>query len=169
VSPLVSRHGASDRGLGGGRLPATLVAVIGVLVVAVAVAGLAAQAVRGNRTVSVQRDARTTHDAALDDAFYHCIAVQAHSLVSPGQPVLLVDDLADLITLLKGVGSWVTIANPPSTAVASLSLQNGVRGGGACLGTQVIARTPHARRGAPIRIGSGASVPGHGPPPAPPL
>jgi len=170
VSPVVSRHGAPVRGSGvGGRLPSTLVAATGIVVAVVAVASLAGQAVRGNRTVGVQRDARTVHDAALDDAFYHCIEVQARSLVSPGQPVLLTDDLSDLITLLKGVGSWVTIANPPSTAVARLMLRDNLTGGGACLGTVVVARYTHPGAGRAVRIGTGASVPGHGPPPAPPL
>jgi hypothetical protein len=146
-----------------------VVTAVGILIAAVAAAGLAGQAGRGNRTVGVQRDARTVYDAALDDAFYRCIEVQARSLVSPGEPVLLEDNLADLVTLLKGVGSWVTIANPPSTAVARLSLRDGVSGGGACLGTQVEARYTHPVRGRTVRIGTGASVPGHGPPPAPPL
>ena len=74
--------------------------IVGAGVVIVAIAALGVQAVRGNRTVSVQRDAHTIHDAALDDAFYNCIDVQAHSLVSPDEPVLLVANLGDLVTLL---------------------------------------------------------------------
>jgi hypothetical protein len=96
--------------------------------------------------------------------------VQTHSLVSPGQPVLLdPSNLADFITLLKGVGSWVRIADPPSRAVATLSLRDDVPGSGACLGTQVVARYPGRRGGSTVRVGTGASVAGHGPPPAPPL
>lgn len=146
--------------------------LVGSGIVLVALAGLTVQAARGNRTVSVQRDAHTIHDAALDNAFYHCIDVQAHSLVSPGEPVSLptaLSDLGDVVTLLKGVGSWVTFANPPSSAGVRLSLRDNVAGAGTCLGTEVIATYPKAHHKVTVRIGSGSSVAGKGPPPAPPL
>jgi hypothetical protein len=146
-----------------------MVTIVGVVVIVVAVAALGVQAVRGNRTVGVQRHALTIRDAALDDAFYHCIDVQTRSLISPGEPVVFDDNLGDIVTMIKGVGSWVTIANPYSTAVARLSLRNNVSGSGACLGTVVIARYARPHHGVRIGIGSGASVPGTGPPPAPPL
>jgi hypothetical protein len=158
------------RFIGRGRLPRAVVALIGLVVVVVSLAGLGVQAIRGNRTVSVQRAAVTIRNAALDDAFYRCIDVQARSLVAPGEPVVFsVQDLGDIVTLIKAVGSWVTIANPFSTAVARLSLRNHVTGGGACLGTVVIATSSAPHHGTRIRVGSGASVPGIGPPPAPPL
>jgi hypothetical protein len=144
----------------------------GLAVVAVALVGLGVQAVRGNRTVNVQRTALTIHHAALDDAFYHCIDVQAHSLVTPSEPILFSDNvanLADLVTMIKAVGAWVTIADPTASAVAHLGLRDNVTGRGACLGTVVVATysTPH--HGVRVRIGSGSSVPGIGPPPAPPF
>jgi hypothetical protein len=119
--------------------------------------------------VGVQRDAVTIRDAAVDDAFYHCIDVQTRSLISPGEPVVFDDTLGDIVTMIKGVGSWVTNANPYSTAVARLSLRNNVSGPGACLGTVVIATYLRPHHGERVGIGSGASVPGTGPPPAPPL
>jgi len=142
---------------------------VGLAVTVVALVGLGLEAVNGDRVVQVQRATLTIRDATLDNAFYHCIDVQALSLVSPGEPVLLGDDLGSVITLLKGVGSWVTIADPASSAVAHLSLRSVASDRGACLGTVVVATyaTPH--QGPSVRIGSGASVPGHGPPPAPPL
>jgi hypothetical protein len=135
----------------------------------VAVVALTGQAVRGNRTVGVQRTAMVERDAALDDAFYHCLDVQARSLVRPGEPLELRDDLAHLVTLIKAVGSWVTIADPASSAVAQLSLRDGVKDKGACLGTVVVARFPGPGHSFTERVGTGASVPGTGPPPAPPL
>jgi hypothetical protein len=145
------------------------VTVVGAIVLLGAVAGLAVQAYRGNRTVAVQLQPKAVRDAALDNAFYRCIDVQTRSLVSPDQPVLLdPSNLSDYITLLKGVGSWVRIADPPSSAVARLSLRDDVHGSGACLGTQVVARYPQHHH-VTVRVGTGASVPGHGPPPAPPL
>ncbi len=134
-----------------------------------ALVGLGVQAVRGNRTVGVQRQAMTIHNAKLDDSFYRCIDVQARSLVSPSQPVVITGSLGDLVTLIKGVGSWVTIANPFSSATARLSLRDNVAGRHACLGTVVVATYPKPGHRSVVRVGSGASVPGQGPPPAPPL
>jgi hypothetical protein len=105
----------------------------------------------------------------LDDAFDHCLDVQARSLISPGEPIVFDANLADLVTLIKGVGSWVTIADPASSAVVRLSLRNNVSGGGACLGTVVVATSTTPGHGVKVRLGSGSSVPGKGPPPAPPL
>ena len=128
-----------------------------------------AQAVAGTRTVSAQLHATAEHDAQLDDAFYACIDTQARSLVSPGQSVTLgPTNLSDLVTLLKAVGSWVTVADPPSSASAVLS-RRPVHGHGACLGTVVVATYPSSHGGTRTRVGTGASVPGTGPPPAPPL
>lgn len=142
---------------------------VAIIVVVVAVVAMTGQAVRGNRTVGIQRTAAVERNATLDNAFYHCLDVQARSLVSPGQPVELVNDLADMVTLLKVVGSWVTVADPASSAVAQLSLRDNVKGKGACLGTVVVARFPGPGHSFTERVGTGASVPGNGPPPAPPL
>jgi hypothetical protein len=141
----------------------------GLVIGAVAIVGLGVQAVRANRTVSFQRDARTVREAQLDNAFYRCLDVQARSLVSPREPVWFVGDLAGFVTLFKGVGSWVTIADQSSSAKVKLSLQHGVTGRQACLGTVVVGMYAMPHGGVMMRIGSGASVPGIGLPPAPPL
>lgn len=152
------------------RVPTGLIVTLGLALSVVAVVGMAANAVGANRTVSVQRSKATVEDTALDNAFYHCLDVQVRSLVSPDQPVTLADpNLADFITLLKGVGGWVKVADPPGSAVAFLTLRDGVTGRDACLGTVAVA-TFHEKGGRTVvKIGSGASVPGSGPPPAPPL
>jgi hypothetical protein len=147
-----------------------LLTAVSCLVVAVALVALVGQAVRGNRTVGVQLAAHAVHDARVDDAFYRCIDVQAHSLVPPGRTVTLsTDNLADLVTMVKGFGSWVTVADPPSRADVVLTLRDDVPGPGTCLGTQVVAtgRGPGGRT--TVRVGTGAQVAGEGPPPAPPL
>ena len=174
ASGAVIEDGSSRRTSGFGRLPGALVVIVGTGVIILALTGLTVQAFRGDRTVSVQRDAHTIHDAALDNAFYNCIDVQAHSLAKTGEPVSLtappdLSGLGDVVTLLKGVGSWVTFADPPSTAAVRLSLRNNVTGAGACLGTEVIGTYPKPHHRVSVRIGSGASVAGMGPPPAPPL
>ena len=63
--------------------------------------------------------------------------------------------LGDLVTLLKGAGSWVTIADPASTAVVRLSLRDDVTGDRACLGTVVVATyaKPHRRGQRSHRVG----------------
>ncbi len=153
-----------------GGVRTALVAVVSALLVVVALVALAGQAVRGNRVVDVQLDPHTVHDAAVDDAFYACLDTQAHSLVRPGQTVTLsTDNLADVVTMIKGFGSWVTVADPASEADVVLTLHDGSAGPGTCLGTTVVAtyRGPDGRT--TVRVGTGAQGPGHGPPPAPPL
>jgi hypothetical protein len=106
--------------------------------------------------------------------------VQARSLVSPGQPVTLdvrpgqpikpdLAGLSVLVTMLKGVGSGITIASPPTKAVADLSLRKVASGDRARLGGVVVAYSTQAHDGVRIRVGSGANVAGTRPPPAPPL
>jgi hypothetical protein len=136
----------------------------------VAVAALGIQAARGNTVVSGQSSAATTRDAQLDDSFYRCLDVQVRTLVRPGQTVSLGGgNLADVVTFLKAVGSWVTVADPASAADVSLSLRDRTGLPGSCLGTVVVGSTRAAGGGTVVRVGTGARVPGHGPPPAPPL
>ena len=153
---------------------------MGMAVVIVALVGLGGQAIRGNRTVTQQQDEAAAHAAFLDNAFYRCLDVQARSLVSPGQPVTLdvrpgqpikpdLAGLSVLVTMLKAVGSWITVASPPTKAVADLSLRQVASGDGACLGTVVVVHYAQPHNGVRIRVGSGAQVAGTGPPPAPPL
>ena len=147
-----------------------LVAVAGALVLAVALIALVGQAVRGNRVVDSQLGAHAMHDASIDDAFYACIDTQARSLVKRGQTVTLGgDNLADVVTMIKGFGAWVPVADPASRADVTLALHDGPGGPGTCLGTRVVGtyRGPGGR--SVVRFGSGASVAGQGPPPAPPL
>ncbi len=151
------------------RVHRLLVTVVAGAVAAVALAGLGVQAARGNTVVSAQSSPATVHDARVDDAFYRCLDVQVRSLVHPGQTVSFrADDLAGLVTLLKAVGSWVTVADPPSAADVSLSLRNGPSRPGACLGTVVVSTSRVGGREV-VRVGTGAQVAGNGPPPAPPL
>jgi hypothetical protein len=147
-----------------------LVTVVSALVAAVALVALVGQAVRGDRTVQAQLAPAAVHDASVDDAFYRCIDVQAHSLVRPGRTVALsTDNLADVVTMIKGFGSWVTVADPSSSAAVVLTLHDGPAGPGTCLGTRVAATTVGPGGVRVVRLGTGAEVPGQGPPPAPPL
>lgn len=152
---------------GPGRLSVRLAAAA---VAVVAGVSLVVQAVRSSSTVSGQSAPVVVHDAALDNAFYDCLDRQAHSVVRPGESVTLsTSNLADVITLIKGVGSWVTVADPPSSAQVVLTLRTGHPGPGTCLGTVVVATSTGPGGRPVVRIGHGAQVPGTGPPPAPPL
>ena len=147
-----------------------VVTVVSALVVLVAVVALAGQAVRGDRVVGAQLSARSVHDATVDDAFYRCLDVQAHSLVRPGQTVALsTDNLADVITMIKGFGAWVTVADPAGRADVVLTLHDGPAAPGTCLGTRVVATSVGPGGVRVVRLGTGAEVAGQGPPPAPPL
>ncbi len=147
-----------------------LVTAVSCLVAVVALAALTGQAVRGYSTVSAQMDGHAVHDAEVDDAFYRCIDIQAHSLVTTKQAVRLgTENLADVITMIKGFGSWVTVAEPASRAEVVLTLRNDAPGPDACLGTRVVATSVGMDGRTTIRLGTGDHVVGHGPPPAPPL
>ena len=147
-----------------------LVAVTGVGVVVVAAAALGVQAARGTAIVSAQSSPGVEHQARVDDAFYSCLAIQARSIVGPGQTVALrPHNIVDLVTLVKAVGSWARVADPPATAAVTLSLTTGPGGPGTCLGTRVIGRLSGPGGTVVTKVGTGAQVPGQGPPPAPPL
>lgn len=151
-------------------MQSVVVTVAGVLVAVVALVALVGQAVRGDRTVGVQLSAPAVRDATVDDAFYRCLDVQARSLVRPGQSVALrTDNLADVVTMIKGFGSWVTVADPASRADVVLTLRDGPAGPGTCLGTRVVGTSTGPGGTRVVRLGTGAQVAGPGPPPAPPL
>ncbi len=63
----------------------------------------------------------------------------------------------------------MTVADPPNHVVAYLSLRDNVPGPGTCLGVVAVATYPRPHHRIVDKVGSGASVPGVGPPPAPPL
>lgn len=143
--------------------------VAGIVVAVAAVVGLSAQAVSGAHTVSAQRQPTTVRNATIDDEYYQCLDIQARSLIAPNQSVAIyTPNLVDFINLLKAVGSWVTFADASSSADVRLSLRT-ISGSGGCLGSVVVADFAVPHQGVSQRIGTGASMPGHGPPPAPPL
>ena len=147
-----------------------LVAVASALVAVVGLVALGGQALRGSRTVAVQLAHRTVHATSIDNAFYACIDTQAHSLVRPGQSVTFgLTNLADVVNMIMGFGSWVTVADPASSADIVLTLHDGTAAPGTCLGTTVVATSRGPGGRTIVRVGTGAQVPGQGPPPAPPL
>ncbi|HEX3459393.1 MAG TPA: hypothetical protein VHT49_00700 [Acidimicrobiales bacterium] len=152
-----------------GRASRTTTIVAGIVVVVAAVVGLGAQAVSGAHTVSAQRQPTTVRNATIDDEYYRCLDIQAHSLISPNQSVAIdTGNLGDFITLLKSIGSWATFSDAASSAAVRLSLRT-ISGSGSCRGSVVVANFAVPVHGVTQRIGTGASMPGHGPPPAPPL
>lgn len=134
----------------------------------VCMTALVVTAAHGGQKVRDLRGRAAVANARLDDAYYHCVDVQARSVVSPGQPLELgAPNFGALITLLKAVGSWVTFTDHPSASTLVLSLDN-VSGPGSCLGTLVVARERLPDGRTKVLVGSGASVPGKGPPPLSP-
>lgn len=166
MSPMVAsrvvRRACRTRRIGVGTC------VVGLAMMVVLLVALTGQAVRGNAVVNVQRSPVTIRNAELDDAYYRCLSVQAHSLVSPGEPVYLIAGFGNWVTLVKATGGWMTIAPSLSEARLIVSVREDVTTRPACLGTVVVA-SPATGAHPPVEFGTGASVPGHGPPPAPPL
>lgn len=145
-------------------------ASVAIALLGVTLLGLATQAVNADRTVNIQADSATALVAAEQNAFYDCLDIQARSLISPDQPVTMGGStLSDYITLVQTVYRWITLASPPTRAVAELYLRTGVSGPGTCRGTVVMAHYAHPKEGPAVRRGSGASVRGHGGPPPTPL
>jgi hypothetical protein len=152
-----------------GRASRTTTIVAGIVVAAAAVVGLGAQVVSGAHTVNAQRQPTTVRNATIDDEYYQCLDIQARSLISPNQSVAIyTPNLVDFISLLKAIGSWVTFSDASSSADVRLSLRT-IPGSGGCRGSEVVANFAVPHQGVSQRVGTGASMPGHGPPPAPPL
>jgi hypothetical protein len=135
------------------------------LVTVVALVGLVVGAVHGVRGSVAQGSPTQVALATEDDAYYACLTIQAHHLVRAGQVVdVSRADLGSWATLGKVVAPWTVVTTRRADAVAVLSLRQ-VTGGGACLGSVVVARY----RNGVVRTGFGASLAGRGPPPATPL
>ena len=136
---------------------ATAVGVAALLVLAFGAHAVAGRTDRADGAAAARAD-------ALDAAYYHCLSLQAHSLVRSGQDVSLrADDLPSLVTLAKAVGSWTVITPDADRTDVELLLESRPHRG--CLGSVVVARIP-GRDGRPAveRVGHGATVPGPPPP-----
>lgn len=167
--PRVASGTVNSTPWAGGRASRATTIVAGIIVVVAAVVGLGAQAVSGARTVNAQRQPATVRNATIDDEYYQCLDIQARSLVSSNQSVAIyTPSLVDFLNLLKAIGSWVTFADLSTSADVQLSLRT-TNGPGGCRGSVVVATFAVPHRGVTERVGTGASMPGHGPPPAPPL
>jgi len=97
---------------------------------------------------------------------------QAVQALQTGKPVantkLDGPDFGSYVTLLKAVGSRVTLASHQSRSTVDLAL-NDASGPGTCLGTIVVAHEPGPDGVTTTVGGSGASLPGKGPVPPTPL
>ena len=132
--------------------------------------GLLGQVVRSDRVVAAQRSSAVMHDAHLDDSYYRCLETQARSLISEATPVRYRRGatLGEAVLLNKVAASWVTVSPPGAEPSGWLGIRRSSTGP-SCLGDVVTLRTRNADGRWIVRLGSGASVPGHGPPPDPPL
>jgi hypothetical protein len=148
----------------------TTAVVVGLVVVAIGLGGLLVQAGRGTASVAAQRSARVVADARLDEAYYSCVDRQARSLIGPSTPVAYRPgaSLGEAVVLNKAVASWITLSPPGTEPAGWLGLRH-TGGPQACLGDVVTLRVRDAKGSWTLRTGHGASVPGQGPPPAPPL
>ena len=122
--PRVASGTVNSKPWARGRASRTTTIVAGIIVVVAAVVGLGAQAVSGAHTVNAQRQPTTVRNATIDDEYYQCLDIQARSLISPNQSVAIyTPNLADFISLLKAIGSWVTFADRSTSADVRLSLR----------------------------------------------
>jgi hypothetical protein len=137
----------------------------GLVVGLVAVVGLTVGAVHGARSSGAQADDEQVALAHLDVAYYDCLAAQVHSLVGPGQVVVVsTANPGNWATLAKAVAPYATMTEDQRQAVAVLSMAPR-HGAGACLGSVVVAHYADGR----VRVGTGGSLPGDEQPPMTPL
>ena len=148
----------------------TVAVVVGTMVATIGLGCLVVQATRAEATISAQRSERVVADARLDEAYYACIDRQARSLITADTPVAYRPgaSLGEAVVLNKAVASWIMLSQPGSEPAGWLGLRHTGRPG-ACLGDVVTLRARDATGVWTLRFGHGASVPGQGPPPAPPL
>ena len=132
--------------------------------------GLLGQVVRSDRVVAAQRSSAVVHDAHLDDSYYQCVETQVHSLISEDTPVRYRRGatLGEKFLLNRVAAGWVTLSAPGAKPFGWLGVRRSSTAP-SCLGDVVTLRTRDAEGRWIVHLGSGASVPGHGPPPAPPL
>ena len=144
--------------------------LVGSAVGAIGLTCVIGQAARGMAIVSHQRSAQVVADARLDDAYYACLDVQARSLITPSTPVRYRPgaSLGEAVILNKAIGSWITLSPKGHEPTEFLGVRH-TTGPGACLGDVVTVRTRGGDGTWIVRTGHGATVPGQGPPPAPPL
>ena len=140
-------------------LCALLVAIVGV-------AGMCTAAVHAVRSSATLAGNAQVALARQDDRYYGCLETQVRSLVPQGSVVIVsMANPGNWATLGKAVAPWAQIVVPGSSgAVAELSLEQRSTGS-TCLGSTVEARFTDGR----VAVGTGASMPGEGPPPATPL
>jgi hypothetical protein len=127
----------------------------------------AVHGVRSTTSLSTDRQVATWN---LDNRYWACLDTQARSLVRPGAHIWLTDvNFGTAIALEKLLAPWVYLVNRPEQASAYLTLRT-QPGPGSCLGSVVVGRFPGpAGPGSIVKVGRGASLPGHEQPPATPL
>jgi hypothetical protein len=138
-----------------------------VLVMVVGTIALIFGAARGNSSVTSLTSPAQVSESRLQNAYYRCLDVQTHSLVSVRQPVTM-SHWWESLDVLRAAGIWLKAASPSNTSVPQLRTIS-TRSPASCHGTVVEGR--FQERGGKVRerVGTGASVPGEGPLPRPQL
>jgi hypothetical protein len=150
--------------IGAGARGSVVSRVVGAVVAVVGLAALAVGTVHSARATDAQASAPVVAAWRLDLAYYDCLATQAHSLVRPGQTVVVSRaDPGAWATLAKVVGPFAVLTDRrPGHVVLTLATSPGP---GSCLGSVVLAHDPSGA----VRTGTGASLAGHRSPPPTPL
>jgi len=137
-------------------------------VVVASLVALAIGAAHGVRDTDGANGRSETQVARANDAFYQCVSIQAHHLVSTSRPVVVTPaNIANYVLLLQAVGGWATLAPVDSRAAVHLSLEPSTAGQ-TCRGLVVVASRRMADGTTRTRRGWGATASGSGPPPAVP-
>lgn len=146
----------------GSDLGTGIMSVVGVLAAVGGLVGLVGGAVHANGVASTESGPVQIQATRLDQAVYHCIDVQVHSLIKPDQPAKLVATFADAGLFLQATEGTITVVQTTKRRLPEIIVTTEARSD-SCHGIIVEARIPVSRGRTVLRRGSGASVSGTGP------
>jgi hypothetical protein len=167
VQPPSSPDGGPDRT---SRRRRSLSIAARTILCVVALVALALVSLRSIHAINDRSSSAQARQWERDSAFWNCLTIQAHSLVTPGERVQINRaGLPTRVMLEKVVGGWTILVTKTEEASAVLQLENG-HARDSCLGSVVVEYAPGSNlHGRPEKVGSGASDPGTGSLPATPL
>jgi len=122
--------------------------------------GLMVGAVHGTRSSTALSTDNQQASWALDNEYWTCLDIQAHSLVRPGQRVCMdTTNLGVLVTLVRVFGPWATLVSSSGQSQIEVTVEASNSG---CMGSLIVGlfKRPNGT-GTFLRKGSGASIPGN--------
>jgi hypothetical protein len=148
-----------------------IVRILATIALAVtALVGLTYSSFRSVQGITSRSSSRQVVPWEQDASYWSCLAIEARSLVTPGERVEIdKQGLASKVILEKTVGGWTRLVSSAQDPSAILALESN-HSQNSCLGSVLVEYPPATGlRGTPEKIGSGGSDPGRNSLPPTPL